>query len=73
MAQLRAAEAEAKAQALAAEAEAKAHADADAYEAQLHQLQANLQQREQQVACNMHSNRCWTSSGAKFKAWSSRW
>ncbi|KAJ9518955.1 hypothetical protein QJQ45_026202, partial [Haematococcus lacustris] len=43
-------EAEAKAQALAAEAEAKAQADAGAYEAQLHQLQADLQQREQQVA-----------------------
>ncbi|KAJ9510443.1 hypothetical protein QJQ45_015885 [Haematococcus lacustris] len=50
MAQRRAAEAEAKAQALAAEAEAKAQADAGAYEAQLHQLQADLQQREQQVA-----------------------
>ncbi|KAJ9514370.1 hypothetical protein QJQ45_012285 [Haematococcus lacustris] len=34
----------------AAEAEAKAQADAGAYEAQLHQLQADLQQREQQVA-----------------------
>ncbi|KAJ9521797.1 hypothetical protein QJQ45_024663, partial [Haematococcus lacustris] len=50
VAQRRAAEAEAKAQALAAEADAKAHADAGAYEAQLHQLQADLQQREQQVA-----------------------
>ncbi|KAJ9525821.1 hypothetical protein QJQ45_009306 [Haematococcus lacustris] len=46
----RAAEAEAKAQALAAEAEAQAQADAGAYEAQLHQLQADLQQREQEVA-----------------------
>ncbi|KAJ9510318.1 hypothetical protein QJQ45_015772, partial [Haematococcus lacustris] len=50
MAQRRAADAEAKAQALVAEAEAKAQADAGAYEAQLHQLQADLQQREQQVA-----------------------
>ncbi|KAJ9518529.1 hypothetical protein QJQ45_018556, partial [Haematococcus lacustris] len=50
MARRRAVEAEAKAQALAAEADAKAHADAGAYEAQLHQLQADLQQREQQVA-----------------------
>ncbi|KAJ9527890.1 hypothetical protein QJQ45_005533 [Haematococcus lacustris] len=50
LAQRRAAEAEAKAQALAAEAEAKAQADAGAYEAQLHQLQADLQRREQQVA-----------------------
>ncbi|KAJ9530062.1 hypothetical protein QJQ45_023342, partial [Haematococcus lacustris] len=45
-----AAEAEAKAQAGAAEAEAPAQADVGAYEAQLHQLQADLQQREQQVA-----------------------
>ncbi|KAJ9531110.1 hypothetical protein QJQ45_000892 [Haematococcus lacustris] len=45
-----AAEAEAKAQAGAAEAEAQAQADAGAYEARLHQLQADLQQREQQVA-----------------------
>ncbi|KAJ9515011.1 hypothetical protein QJQ45_016986 [Haematococcus lacustris] len=50
LAQRRAAEAEAKAQALAAEAEATAQADAGAYEAQLHQLQADLLQREQQVA-----------------------
>ncbi|KAJ9521844.1 hypothetical protein QJQ45_024711 [Haematococcus lacustris] len=41
---------EALAQRRAAEAEAKAQADAGAYEAQLHQLQADLQQREQQVA-----------------------
>ncbi|KAJ9532729.1 hypothetical protein QJQ45_010802 [Haematococcus lacustris] len=50
MARRRAAEAEAKAQAGAAEAEAPAQADVGAYEAQLHQLQADLQQREQQVA-----------------------
>ncbi|KAJ9508335.1 hypothetical protein QJQ45_011844 [Haematococcus lacustris] len=49
MARRRAAEAEAKAQAGAAEAEAPAQADVGAYEAQLHQLQADLQQREQQV------------------------
>ncbi|KAJ9510638.1 hypothetical protein QJQ45_027557, partial [Haematococcus lacustris] len=41
---------EALAQRRAAEAEAKAQADARAYEAQLHQLQADLQLREQQVA-----------------------
>ncbi|KAJ9511254.1 hypothetical protein QJQ45_017152, partial [Haematococcus lacustris] len=50
MAQRRAAEAEAKAQAGAAEAKAEAQADAGAYEAQLHQLQPDLQQREQQAA-----------------------
>ncbi|KAJ9520546.1 hypothetical protein QJQ45_007395 [Haematococcus lacustris] len=50
MARRRAVEAEAKAQAGAAEAEAPAQADVGAYEAQLHQLQADLQQREQQVA-----------------------
>ncbi|KAJ9505289.1 hypothetical protein QJQ45_013076 [Haematococcus lacustris] len=44
-----AAEAEAKSQAGAAEAEAPAQADAGAYEARLHQLQADLQKREQQV------------------------
>ncbi|KAJ9529190.1 hypothetical protein QJQ45_007885 [Haematococcus lacustris] len=49
MAQRRAAVAEAKAQAGAAEAEAQAQADARAYEAQLHQLQPELQQREQQA------------------------
>ncbi|KAJ9510572.1 hypothetical protein QJQ45_027441 [Haematococcus lacustris] len=49
MARRRAAEAEAKAQAGAAEAEALAQADAGAYEARLHQLQADLQKREQQV------------------------
>ncbi|KAJ9512587.1 hypothetical protein QJQ45_018912 [Haematococcus lacustris] len=49
MAERRAAEAEAKAQADAAEAEAQAQADAGAYEAQLHQLQPELQQREQQA------------------------
>ncbi|KAJ9510883.1 hypothetical protein QJQ45_027704 [Haematococcus lacustris] len=52
MAQRRTAEAEAKALALAAEAEAQALADAGAYEAQLHRLQADLQQREQQLADN---------------------
>ncbi|KAJ9511102.1 hypothetical protein QJQ45_013138 [Haematococcus lacustris] len=50
MAQRRAAESEAKAQAGAAEAKAEAQADAGAYEAQLHQLQPDLQQREQQAA-----------------------
>ncbi|KAJ9510624.1 hypothetical protein QJQ45_027495 [Haematococcus lacustris] len=49
MARRRAAEAEAKAQAGAAEAEAQAQADAGAYEARLHQLQPELQKREQQV------------------------
>ncbi|KAJ9520716.1 hypothetical protein QJQ45_007582 [Haematococcus lacustris] len=52
MAQRRAVEAEAKAKAVAAEAEAQAQADAgvDEAEAQLHQLQADLQHREQQLA-----------------------
>ncbi|KAJ9509584.1 hypothetical protein QJQ45_011205 [Haematococcus lacustris] len=49
MARRRAAEAEAKSQAGAAEAEAPAQADAGAYKARLHQLQADLQKREQQV------------------------
>ncbi|KAJ9517307.1 hypothetical protein QJQ45_016675 [Haematococcus lacustris] len=49
MAERRAAEAEAKAQAGAAEVEAQAQADAGAHEAQLHQLQPELQQREQQA------------------------
>ncbi|KAJ9528790.1 hypothetical protein QJQ45_000019 [Haematococcus lacustris] len=56
LAQRKAAEAEAQAQAVAAEAEAQAQADACAYEAHLYRLQADLQQREQQLADNQRLN-----------------